>query len=83
MTVFDLPHLAQVTEVGTSGIYRVITEEGYWIRKPTFTENVWKTATIIYPADDLTVIQILATEDLPEGAELCGGVDTDPEPEIM
>lgn len=83
MTVFDLPHLAEVREIGTSGIYKVTTEEGYWIRTPGMSENVWKTVTFIYPNEDLTAIQIVATEDLPEGAEQCGGVDTDPEPEIM
>lgn len=81
MTVYDLPHIAEVREMGTTGDYRVTTEEGYWIRKPTFTENVWKTVTFIYPTDDLTAIQIVATEDLPEGAEMCGGVEN--EPEIM
>lgn len=80
MTVFDLPHIAEVREIGTSGNYKVVTEEGYWIRKPDFTENVWKTVTFIYPTDDLTAIQILATADLPEGAELCGG---DNDHEIM
>lgn len=80
MTVYDLPHIAVVEPIGTSGIYRITTEDGYWIRKPTFTENVWKTVTIIYPADDLTAIQIVATADLPEGAEMCGNTD---EPEIM
>lgn len=79
MTVYDLPHIAEVTEIGTSGNYKVKTEEGYWIRKPTFTENVWKTVTFIYPNDDLTAIQIVATADLPEGAEMCGGVENEPE----
>lgn len=75
MTVFDLPHIAEITNIANSGNYKVKTEEGYWIRKPTFTENVWKTVTVIYPSDDLTAIQIVATADLPEGAELCGSVD--------
>ncbi len=77
MKIYDLPHIATIEQIGTSSIYRVNTEEGYWIRKPTFEENVWKTATIIYPADDLTAIQIVAEADLPAGAELCGG-DTTP-----
>ena len=74
-----LPHLATVTEIGTSGNFKVKTEEGYWIRKPSFPENVWKTVTVLYPTDDLTAIQIVATADLPEGAEQCGIVESQPE----
>lgn len=81
MTVYDLPHIAEITEIANSGNYKVKTEEGYWIRKPDMPENVWKTVTFIYPADDLTAIQIVATADLPEGAEMCGGEEN--EPEIM
>lgn len=77
-----LPHLANVETFGDPArFFRVTTEEGYWIRTPGMSENVWKTVTMIYPTDDLTAIQIVATEDLPEGAEMCGG--TTPEPEIM
>ena len=79
MTVFDLPHIQEPVQVGTSGIYRVYTEEGYWLHKPSFGENIWKTATLVYPNEDLTLIQIVAEADLPEGAELCGDVTNPPE----
>lgn len=79
MTVYDLPHMT-VRAVGDPvRLYRVTMEDGYWIHKPSFGENVWKTATSIYPDEDLTVIEIRATADLPEDAELLGGVDNDPE----
>ena len=81
MSVFDLPHIQEPVPVGTSGIYRIYTEEGYWMHRPSFGENVWKTATIVYPSDDLTQIQIVAEADLPEGAELCG--TTTPDTEVM
>lgn len=64
-----LRNLASVTEIGTTGNFKVKTEEGYWIRKPAFDENVWKTVTVIYPRDDLSVIQIVATADLPPESE--------------
>lgn len=73
MTVYDLPHVANVREIGTSGNYLISMEDGYWVHKDAFGENVWKQATVIYPTDDLTAIQIVAEADLPEGAELCGG----------
>ena len=82
MTVYDLPHIASVRYIEVLGAYRVETEEGYWIRLPSFEENVWKTITSIYPDEDLTAIQIVHESELPEGAELCGG-NTEPTPEVM
>lgn len=81
MTVYDLPHIASIEPIGTSGAYRIRMEHGYWIHKPAYGENVWKTVGFINPGDDLTTIQIVAEADLPEGAELCGSVK--PETETM
>ena len=79
-----LEHIASAVSFGNPvSAYRVTTEEGYWIRKATFPENVWKTVTFIYEDDDFSAIQIVATADLPEGAEQCGDVTTEPEPEVQ
>lgn len=78
--VFD--HLATARPLGNPvRCYAVTTEEGYWIHVPELGENVWKTATSIYPTDDLANIQIVHESDLPEGAELCGGT-TKPDHEL-
>ena len=82
MTVYDLPHIASIEPFGNPVVlYRIVMEEGYWIHKPSFEENMWKTATSILANEDLTAIQIVATADLPEGAEQCGDTTTKPEPE--
>lgn len=79
-----LPHLANVEPIGNPPfMYRITMEEGYWIHKPSFEENMWKQSTSIYPDEDLTAIQIVAEADLPEGAEQCGGVTTEPELEVQ
>lgn len=82
MTVYDLPHVASIRAMGDPvRAYRITMEDGYWIHDPAMGENVWKTVTFIYPTDDLTAIEIRATADLPEDAELLGGVE--PETEVM
>lgn len=59
--------------------YRVKTEEGYYIHKPTFEENEYKTVTMLYETDNLANVVIVAETDLPEGAEINGGEDNDHE----
>lgn len=72
-----LPHLASVEPIGNPPfMFRVTTEPGYYIKLPTFDELMYKTVTGIYPGDDLSLIQIVAEADLPEGAEING--DTNP-----
>jgi hypothetical protein len=80
MTVYDLPHIANIEEM-SNGIYRVTTEQGYYIGVCVEEDYyIWKTVTFIYPSDDLAAIQILAEADLPEDAEICA--DTT-KPEVM
>jgi hypothetical protein len=80
---YTFDHLERATPLGNPVRgYAVKTEEGYWIRVPSFEENVWKTSTALYPTDDLANVQIVHESELPEGAELCGG-NTEPEPEVM
>lgn len=62
--------------------YLVTTEEGYYIRKASFEENMYKTATAIYAHDDLSAIEIVHASELPEDAVLMGGNDK-PETETM
>ena len=83
MTVYDLPHVASIREIGTSGRYVISMEEGYWIHMDAFGENIWKQATIIYPDDDLTAVQIIAEADLPEDAVTMGDTTEEPEQEVM
>lgn len=65
-------------------MYGVRTEEGYYIRKPTFEENMYKTSTSIYATDDLDAIIIIPASELPEDAILMGGVTPEPpESEVM
>lgn len=80
---YDFEHLALARPMDTNPTtrYLVTTEEGYYIRKPSFGENVYKTSTIIYATDDVANIVIVAEADLPEGYEI-NGVDTQPEVEV-
>ena len=78
MTVEDiraaLPHLANIEPFGNPvRVFRVTTEEGYYLKKPTYDEMMYKTTGMIYPNEDLTTIQVVAEADLPEGAEICSG----------
>lgn len=76
-------HIAEVKAVGNPVfVYVVRTEEGYYIRKPTFAENMYKTVTSIYSTDDLDAIIIIPASELPEGAEILGG-ETKPETETI
>ena len=66
-------HLA-TAELSTSGrSYEVETEDGYYIRKPSFEELEYKTVTFLYATDDLAAVEIVAFEDLPKGAVINGG----------
>ena len=78
--VYD--HLASAEPMVNGALYRVTTEEGYYIRKPIFEELVYKTATFIYPNDNPADIEIVAFEDLPEGYVINGDINK-PDHEIM
>ena len=73
---YTFEHLTIARVVGDPPrAYFVTTEEGYYIHKPTFEENVYKTTTVFYSHDDLGAIQIVSASELPEGAEIMGGVE--------
>lgn len=71
-------HLQSATPMGKA--YRVITEDGWYIHTPYFEELEYKTATFLYPDDDLSAIEIVAFEDLPEGYTING---VTPDTEVM
>lgn len=74
---YTFDHLASATPMANGATYRVITEDGYYIRKPEFEELEYKTATFLYPSDDLSTVEIVAFEDLPEGYVINGGGDNE------
>ena len=79
MTVFDLPNVT-VRAIGDPAIaYRINTIEGYYIKLPSYDENVYKTAAILNADYDFSTVQIIAEADLPEGAEILGDVTDTPE----
>lgn len=78
----NFEHIIVLREVGNPVyMYVVMTEDGYYINTPSLGANVFKTATSIYATDDLDSIIIIPESELPEGAEILGGI-TRPEPEI-
>ena len=85
MTVYEIPNIEHctVTPVGTVG-YRITAHEGWYIHLHNGVEdtvNVWKGAVILPATTDFSIVEIRAEADLPEGAEICGGDET--EHEIM
>ena len=77
---YTFDHLQSATPMGSA--YRVKTEEGWYIRKPTFEELEYKTSTFLYATDDLANVEIVAEADLPTGA-IINGDATKPETEVM
>lgn len=85
ITIFErtFEHLTILREI-TRPIngYLVQTDDGYYIRKASFDEGVYKTVTTIYETDDLDAIIIIPASELPEDAILMGG-ETKPETETI
>jgi hypothetical protein len=75
---YTFDHLASVRAMSGNS-YRVFTEDGYYIHKPTFGELEYKTVTMLYETDDLANVVIVAEADLPPDAIICGGEDNDHE----
>lgn len=58
-------------------VYVITTHEGYYIRKndgDEATANIWKTTTSIRNDENPNILQIVPESELPEGAEICGGI---------
>lgn len=78
---YTFDHLATARPIGNPvARYVVTTEEGYYIRKPSFMDLEYKTSTMLYPTDDLANVEIVAAADLPEDAIING---VTPDTEIM
>lgn len=79
MTVYDLPHVI-IEAIGNPVVaYRINTEPGWCIHLPQHEELMYTTAVILLPSYDFSTVQIVSVNDLPEGAEICGDVNTDHE----
>ena len=76
----QIPHIATVDQLGNPALmFTITTETGYFIHLTIWNDNeelanVYKTVTMIYPNDDINIIQIVAEADLPADADICGGV---------
>lgn len=87
MTIHEIPNIEHCTieEMGSIA-YRVRTNEGWYIHLNNGVEdtvNVYKTVVILILPYDFSTVEIIAEADLPEGAEICGGEDNEPEHEVM
>ena len=70
---YTFEHLQITRELGNPVRgYAVETEQGYYIHKPSFRENEFKTKTALYSTDDLANVIIVAASDLPVDAEING-----------
>ena len=81
MTVYELQNVT-VTPMAGGNMYRIVSNEGWYIHLPTHNELVFKTAVLLRADYDFSTVQIVAEADLPEGAEILGG-DTQPETDVM
>ena len=88
MTIYEIPNIehCDVRPIGNPVLmYRVTAHEGWYIHLNDGVEdtvNVWKGAVGLLPTTDFSIVEIRAEADLPEGAEICGGVE-EPEHEVM
>ena len=73
MTINELQNVTYET-VGTIG-YRITAVDGYCIHTPQHEENEYATVIVVPKSYDFSTIQVIATSDLPEGAEIHGGND--------
>ena len=77
MTVYEIPNINHCTviEIGApvSG-YEIRANTGWYIHTAKHKENVYTTIIIVPTSYNFSTIQIVAEEDLPEGAEIHGNV---------
>ena len=57
--------------------YMVQAESGYCIRLDLDTGTIYKTITMIYETDDFSTITVIPESEVPEGEEICGGIETE------
>ena len=74
MTVYEIPNIEHctVTEFANGGIFRIITNEGWVIKLPSYEENEYSTAVGLLATYDFSTVQILPVSSLPEDAVING-----------
>jgi hypothetical protein len=78
---YTFEHIALAEPFGNPAyVYRVTTEDGYFIHTSKMPENMYKTVTFLYATDDLSTVEIVAAADLPADAEINNVED---KPEVM
>ena len=78
MSIYEVPNIQHCDIEEGNLWYRIISHDGWYIHLNNGvedTENVWKTAVVLLKTTDFSILQIVAEEDLPEGAEICGSND--------
>ena len=78
MTVYEIPNIEHCTiqEIGNPAVmYRIITNDGWYIHLTQSEELMYKTAVALRYDYDFSTVQIVAEADLPEGAEIYANVD--------
>jgi hypothetical protein len=75
MTVYEIPNIEHctVTEFSNGGMFRIVTNEGWYIHLPQHEENSYTTAVILRETYDFSTVQIIPASELPPDAEFNGG----------
>ena len=74
MTINDLQNVTYESFGNPVAAYRITANEGYCIHLPTHEENEYTTIIIVPVSYDFSTIEVLLITELPEGAEIHGGV---------
>ena len=77
MTVYEIKNIEHctVTPISNNGVvlgYNITANDGWWIHLNNGVEdtvNHWTKIVILLASTDFSIVEIRATEDLPEGAE--------------
>lgn len=72
MTVYDIPNITVEVMGDPVAFYRIRPTAGYVLKLPDYPENVYKRAAMLVPTYDFGTVQVIAENDLPEGAEIYG-----------
>ena len=83
MTVYEIPNIEHctVTPMANGRMFRIITNEGWYIHCPEHEENSYTTAVGLLATYDFSTVQIIPASELPEDAVING--ETDNEHEVM
>ena len=78
MTINEIPNITY-TIIGNNIGYRIVANDGYCIHTPQHEENEYARLIAVPVSYDLSQIQVLLIADLPEGSEVHGGNENEPE----